>query len=71
MFKSMNITLNNNKEVIDEEKLTVAELLRLKNFTFRMLIVKINGKVVKQADYAGAEINDGDDVMVLHLISGG
>ncbi|HOY31380.1 MAG TPA: sulfur carrier protein ThiS [Bacteroidales bacterium] len=67
----MNITLNNNKEVIDEEKLTVAELLRLKNFTFRMLIVKINGKVVKQADYAGAEINDGDDVMVLHLISGG
>lgn len=67
----MNITLNNNKEVIDKDSLTVAELLHIKNFTFRMLIIKINGKVVKQQDYPTAEIREGDDVMVLHLISGG
>ena len=67
----MNIILNNNKEFINKEKLYVADLLQIKNFTFKMLIIKINGKLVKQPDYANAEINDGDDVMVLHLISGG
>ncbi len=67
----MNITLNNNKEIIEKDKLTVAELLQIKTFTFKMLIVKINGHVVKQQDYVNAEINDGDDVIVLHLISGG
>lgn len=67
----MNIILNNNNEFIDKEKLTVSDLLELKKFTFKMLIVKINGKLVKQPEYAKSEINDGDDVMVLHLISGG
>jgi len=67
----MNITLNNNKEIIEKDTLTVAELLQIKNFTFKMLIVKINGKVVKQQDYVNAEIIEGDDVIVLHLISGG
>ncbi|HNX06261.1 MAG TPA: sulfur carrier protein ThiS [Bacteroidales bacterium] len=67
----MNITLNNNKEVIDADQLTVAELLKIKNFTFKMLIIKINGKVVSQQDYAHTRISEGDDVIVLHLISGG
>lgn len=67
----MNITINNNKEVIDKDTLTVSELLQIKKFTFKLLIIKINGKVVKQQDYQTAEIREGDDVMVLHLISGG
>lgn len=67
----MNITLNNSQEVIDKETLTVAELLQIKNFTFKLLIIKINGKVVKQQEYENAEITEGDDVIVLHLISGG
>ncbi len=67
----MNITLNNNSETIDREKLTVADLLQVKKFTFKMLIVKINGNIVKQQEYATAEIKEGDNVIVLHLISGG
>ncbi|HNW70650.1 MAG TPA: sulfur carrier protein ThiS [Bacteroidales bacterium] len=67
----MNITLNNNKEVIEKDTLTVSELLQIKKFTFKLLIIKINGQVVKQQDYPTAQIREGDDVMVLHLISGG
>ena len=67
----MNITLNNNKEVIEKDTLTVSELLQIKKFTFKLLIIKINGQVVKQQDYSTAQIREGDDVMVLHLISGG
>jgi sulfur carrier protein len=67
----MKITLNNNPESFIEEKISVSDLLRIRNFTFRMLIVKINGELVKKTDYETASIKEGDDVMVLHLISGG
>jgi sulfur carrier protein len=67
----INILLNNNKEEFSVDSLTVSELLRLKNFTFKMLVIKINGQLVKKGDYELARINEGDDVHVLHLISGG
>ena len=67
----MVITLNNRTEKIDKPYITVNELLELKNFTFKMLVVKINGKLIKKDEYDSAVINDGDNVMVLHLISGG
>jgi sulfur carrier protein len=67
----MRISLNNNPEKFDIDKCTVNELLRIKNFTFKMLIVKINGKLVKKEEYETALISEGDDVNVLHLISGG
>ncbi|MHC1708600.1 MAG: sulfur carrier protein ThiS [Bacteroidales bacterium] len=67
----MKIILNNRPEEIEHSSVTVAELLVLKNFTFKMLIIKINDKLVKKEDYPSALIQDGDNVMVLHLISGG
>jgi sulfur carrier protein len=65
------IILNNNKEDIKAENLTVSGLLKIKNFTFKMLVVKINGTLVKKDEYDDTFISEGDDVMVLHLISGG
>lgn len=69
----MNIILNHNHEKIEvgSEVITVSDLLKIKNFTFRMLVVKINDIVVKRDDYSTATIKDGDNVQVIHLISGG
>ena len=67
----MDIILNNNKEQFEGERMTVRELLAVKKFTFKMLVVKINDKLVPKDDYDHAVIVDGDRVMVLHLISGG
>ena len=67
----MDIILNNNKESFEADTLSITELLALKKFTFKMLIIKINGTLVKQENYSSSFIKDGDDVMVLHLISGG
>lgn len=67
----MNIVINNNPEEIQGTQITITELLKFKNFTFKMLIVKINGELVRKTDYDTARVNDGDEVMVLHLISGG
>jgi thiamine biosynthesis protein ThiS len=67
----MEITLNNRKEILDREILTVSELIKLKNFTFKLLVTKVNGKLVRKEERDQAVIKDGDDVTVLHLISGG
>ncbi len=67
----MEIILNNRQECFDNEKLTVSELLTLKNFTFKLLVVKINGKLIKRDQYNTATIKNGDDVSVIHLVSGG
>lgn len=72
-FYTMKITLNHNAEKISTEKssITVNELLSLKNFTFELLIVKINGSLVKKEQYDKATVTEGDDVQVIHVFGGG
>ena len=67
----MKILLNNNPEEILVEHLSVSELLTYKNFTFKMLVIKVNDTLVKKTEYETTMIHDGDEVHVLHLISGG
>ena len=69
--ETMKIILNNNPEEIPGDSVSVNELLSHKHFTFKMLIIKINGVLIKKAEYELTMISDGDDVTVLHLISGG
>lgn len=67
----MKIILNTRPEEIDAEVLTVNELIIYENFTFRMLVTKVNNQLVKTVDRDHFLIKDGDVVEVLHLISGG
>jgi len=67
----MKITLNNRKEEFDRDKMTVTEMLEIKKFTYRMRIIKINGRLIKKDEYDTAIIEEGDDVKMLYLMSGG
>lgn len=67
----MKIVLNNKEEELAGDVITISELLKVKNFTFKMLVIKINNKLIRKNEYDSALIYEGDDVMVLHLISGG
>jgi thiamine biosynthesis protein ThiS len=67
----MKITLNNRPEVFEQDELTVSQILEVKRFTFKMLVIKVNGKLVKKDAYESSKIKHGDDVTVIHLISGG
>jgi len=67
----MKITLNNRQEVFEREKMTFEDLIVDKKFTFKMLVTKKNGILVRKEDRNSTYINDGDDIIVLHLISGG
>ena len=68
----MKILLNNRNEIFDDyNEISVEQLMKLKNFTFPMIIIKINGKLIKKEEYSASIIKNGDDVTALHLISGG
>ncbi len=67
----MKIILNHREETFEADTLTVADIIRLKKFTFRMLVTKVNGQVVKVDERDKVYIKDGDNVEVIHLISGG
>lgn len=67
----MKIILNNTAEEFLQETLTINGLLNLKKYSFKMLVVRINGALVKKEEYETAVVRDGDDVIILHLVSGG
>jgi len=53
------------------EGMTVRDVLTDMNYTFRMLVIKIDGRLVKKAEWDDAKVPAGSDVSVYHLISGG
>ena len=67
----MEIEINHEKEVIEgRDSITIAELLHYKNFTYKMLIVKHNGKLVKHEEGDSIIVSNGDNVQVIHLMTG-
>ena len=67
----MEIIVNNREETIEGDSLTLAELIKIKNYTFKMLVTKINGQLVRKVDRETAYVKNGDTVVVLHMVSGG
>ncbi len=51
--------------------MTVRSLLDEKVYTFRHIIVRVNGEYVPEENFEEFAIQDGDDVIVLHLMAGG
>ena len=67
----MKIILNNRLESFKADILSISEIIVQKNFTFKLLVTKINGELIKKVDRGTAFVKDGDTVLILHLISGG
>ena len=67
----MKIILNNKAEEFAQDTMSVTERLAEKKYSFKLLVIKINGTLVKREDYVNTPVHDGDEVMVLHLMSGG
>ncbi len=64
------ITVNGNP-LPWREGMTVRDVLTDMNYTFRMLVIKIDGNLVKKADWDETKVPNGSDISVYHLISGG
>jgi len=67
----MNILLNNRTEEFDAYELSITEIMQRKSFHFKLLVVKLNGVLIDKHDYASTFVREGDDLMIIHLVSGG
>ena len=66
----MSIEVNNRKiDWIENE--TVKDLLKRMKYTFPLVVVKINDKVVPRSDFLEVTIPDNSKIAVIHMISGG
>ncbi len=66
------IRVNDKFDVEWQEGMTVNSILKALRFTFPMIIVSVNGKVVPRSEYGGTTtIEDNDEVKVIHLVAGG
>lgn len=67
----MKITLNHNIEIFDFEKLTIAKIIEVKKYSHPELIIKINGVLILEENYAKIDVFEGDNVEIIHLFHGG
>lgn len=67
----MKIFLNNREEEFETEVLSVSRMLELKKFSFRLRIIKVNGILIPKEEYDSTIIREGDNVLMLYLMSGG
>lgn len=65
------IRVNEQYELAWHPGLTVQDMLDALKFSFRMIVVKINGKVVLRREFATTPVPDGAEVQAIHMISGG
>jgi sulfur carrier protein len=51
--------------------MTIRDIMRARGYTAPRIIVKVNGELVRQGQWDTYEVEDGDDVRVLHMVAGG
>ena len=61
----------NGKEVEYQKNESVTELLKRMHYTFPLIVVKINGSLIKKNLYGTSIVPDNSKIQVVHMISGG
>jgi len=62
----------NNRDKIEWSKgMTVQDVLNQMKYTYSLITVSVNGKLVLKEDYNSHEVPDESDVKVFHLAHGG
>ncbi len=51
--------------------MTLERILDIMNYTFPMLVVKVNGQLIKREDYKSFNIPEAADVKIIHMVAGG
>jgi len=67
----MKIILNNREVFFEKVDLTIANIILDCNFTYKRLVIRLNGAVVKNEDHETTKVSDGDRLEIIHLMAGG
>ena len=61
----------NNNPIEWQENLTINKILKIMKYSFKMLVIKVNGELIKKDEYGTKIVSENADVKIIHLISGG
>ncbi len=61
----------NDEEVAWHEGMTVSDVLQARQYVFPLLVVHVDGRLIKRNRYGETEVPEGATVTVVHLMSGG
>ena len=68
----MTLTINGKREEVNAERLSVVELLKLKDVAMPdMVSVQVNGDILNKTDYAATLVKENDQVEFLYFMGGG
>jgi thiamine biosynthesis protein ThiS len=65
------ITVNNRDKLEWREGMTVQSLLDEMGYSYSLITVTVDGKLVNQNEYDSFEVQDNSEVTVFHLAHGG
>ncbi|HEX9118723.1 MAG TPA: sulfur carrier protein ThiS [Anaerolineae bacterium] len=65
------IHINDQYQVAWRPGITVQDVLDALHFSFRMIVVKIDGQVVLRSDFSRTAVPDEAKMEAIHLIGGG
>lgn len=68
----MNIKINGETENIQNESITITDLLALKDVKMPdMVSVELNGDMLERDQFSSTSVKDGDEVEFLYFMGGG
>ncbi|MSR88950.1 MAG: sulfur carrier protein ThiS [Candidatus Margulisbacteria bacterium] len=68
----MKLTLNGQNETLENETLTIEELLKIKDVKMpEMVTVEHNGEILDRAAFATTAVKEGDTLEFLYFMGGG
>ena len=68
----MTFTINGKADSVESQKLSVIELLKLKDVEMpEMVSVQLNGDILERSTFESTFVAEGDDVEFLYFMGGG
>lgn len=68
----MKLTLNGQNETLENETLTIEELLKIKDVKMpEMVTVEHNGEILERTSFAITSVKEGDTLEFLYFMGGG
>lgn len=63
--------LVNGREIMLEERMSLAEYLRTAQYDLRRVAVEINGRIIKKAAYEQTFLSSSDKIEIVSFVGGG
>ncbi|WP_082234484.1 sulfur carrier protein ThiS [Halobacillus massiliensis] len=67
----MNLQVNGRSVKMEDEEMTIAEILAFYQVQDKVSVVEHNKQIVKKSDYETKKIKDNDTLEIIHFVGGG